>query len=394
MLRRMLRRMICGAVILCAALALFTATATAAPATQVPTGFVGVNVDGPAFPAAAGVNLSGQTALMRRSGVQSVRAVFSWAFAQPYASFADVPANLRSEFVNVGGVPTNFSQTDQIVRAAAAHGLTVLPIVVYAPPWDLTGATITAVGRPATNAPYAAFLRALVLRYGPHGSFWKGNAHPVPVTQWQIWNEPNIDYYWPTQPFAPTYVAMVKAAHAAIKRADPSAQVVLAGLTGVSWVALQQIYQVPGARAAFDAVAAHPYTRTAGDVIKILGYDRIVMNNHGDRAKPLIASEAGYTSSQGHLDAPGITWATTPQGQAQDTTKLIAALAKYRTTLGLGAFYLYTWAGIDTNDANGLAVAAGALAFNYAGLLHYANGHLSAKPALAAFARAALAIER
>ena len=391
----MLRRVICGAVIAWAALTLLTATATASPPSKVPRGFVGVNVDGPAFPAAAGVDLSSQTALMRRSGVQSVRAVFSWAYAQPYSSFNDVPSSLRAEFVNVDGVPTRFSQIDQIVKAAAAQGLTVLPVVLYAPSWDVTGAGASSIGRPATDGPYAAFLRALVLRYGPHGSFWKGDSHPVPVTEWQIWNEPDLSYYWPTRPFAPTYVALLKAAHAAIKRADPGAKVVLAGLPDVSWQYLQQIYDVKGAGAAFDVVAVHPYTRTAGDVITILRYNRIVMDNNGDRKKPLIVSEAGWTSSQGELKtAPGITFATTEQGQAQDTTKLIAALAAYRVKLGLGGFYLYTWASTDSADGDGLDTAIGALTFNYAGLLDYADGRLTAKPALAAFKRAALAVEQ
>jgi hypothetical protein len=386
----MLRRLFCGAAVVCAALALLGAAATAAAPSKVPAGFVGVNIDGPAFPAATGVNLASDAALMRRSGVESVRAVFSWSYAQPYSSFKDVPSSIRKQFVDVGGVPTRFSQIDQIVKASAAQGLTVLPVVIYAPSWDATGASASDLPRPARDGPYAAFLRALVLRYGPHGSFWKGSRHATPITEWQIWNEPDISYFWPTQPFASTYVALLKSASAAIKRADANAKVVLAGLPNDSWKYLQQIYNVKGAKAAFDVVAAHPYTAKPSGVITILRYDRIVMNNNGDTQKPLIATEAGWTSSQGQISTPGFSPATTEQGQAQNTAKLIALLAANRTKLGLGGFYLYSWASTDSADGS----AIGGPGFNYAGLLQYSNDSLTPKPALAAFKQAALAIER
>ena len=366
---------------------LATTGATSVPEAA-PSGFVGVNVDGPLYPIGApGINLAAQFAKMEQAGVESVRLVFNWATAQPYERWSEVPAGVSSHYVDQGGVPTSFSHTDAVMRLAARLGLTVLPTVIYAPSWDSVGATPSSFGRPAVTGPYAEFLADLVHRYGPRGSFWRGNASADPVREWQIWNEPNLPGYWPTQPFAASYVALLKAADRAIKLADPHARVVLAGLPNYSWSDLQSIYRIPGSRSAFDVVAAHPYTVTPSGVIRILSYVRAVMNRNGDRAKPLIADEIGWPSALGHSTIGQVSWATTEAGQARRIAALLPMLAAKRRALGLSAFYYYTWAASPQRGG-------AAFVFSYAGLFDYVGRSLVAKPGFAAFARAALAIER
>ena len=113
---------------------------SARPAAQnvapLPPRFIGVNVDPFVFGSDVNIDLSQQFNLMVSSGVESVRAAFSWAAAQPFRTAADVPADLQSQFTTVGGVPTDFSNTDQVIGDAARRGLTVLPAVLYAPAWD------------------------------------------------------------------------------------------------------------------------------------------------------------------------------------------------------------------------------------------------------------------
>ena len=111
--------------------------------------------------------------------------------------------------------------------------MTVLPLVLYAPAWD-AAKNRTGYSIPKRPGPYADFLAALVKRYGPHGTFWSGRSGArVPIRSWRIWNEPNLGYSWP-QPFARGYVSL-SSDHAAIKRADPGAKVVLGGLTNFAW---------------------------------------------------------------------------------------------------------------------------------------------------------------
>jgi hypothetical protein len=259
---------------------------------------------------------------------------------------------------------------------------------MYAPDWDAAPAP---AGRPSfpiprNDAPYASFLAALVNRYGPHGSFWATALRKVPIRTWEIWNEPDVTVFWSTQPFAPSYVQLLHAAHDAIKRADPGATVVLAGLVNFSWRDLAAIYAVPGASAWFDAVAAHPYTKQPAGVITILGKLRAVMNAHGDSSKPLIADEISWPSAVGASRlSRQYDFTTTQAGQASRLAQLIPLLASHRRSLNLLGFDYYTWATAERRNLQ---------SFDYAGLERYAGGGLFfAKPALTAFRKGVLAIE-
>jgi hypothetical protein len=355
--------------------------------TPVPRGFVGMNVDGPMMTPQGGVAMPDQFALMRSSGVRSVRALFSWSDAQPYSSSAQIPAAQRGAFVTgAGGIPTTFASTDQIVSAAAYRGMTVLPIVMYTPSWAAVPRTGTGLQLPRDNRLYARYLTTLIGRYGPRGSFW--GQHPGvprrPIRMWEVWDEPDLAYFWPTRPWQASYVALLGPARAAIKRADPRASVVLAGLTAYSWLDLASVYQVRGARSLFDVVEVHPYTKYPRGVIQILRFVRSTMDRAGDRGKPMIAGETGWMSSL-HQTAHMFDYETNEAGQAQRLAVLLRQLAVNRTRLNLIGFDWYTWMGYEY---------AGASPFNFSGLLADQNGKVRAKPALAAFSKTAHAIER
>ncbi len=352
----------------------------------VPQGFVGMVVDEPVWPDPF-VNLAQQLDVMVASGVQTVRVVFDWSTAQPYRSWSEVPSDERDQFVNVGGIPTNFSTMDQLVGLAAQRGLTVLPTILNAPKWDGQTYSGGVVALPRSTAPFAAFAKALVRRYGPRGSFWSVYPHApkVPIQMWQVWNEPNIPAFWPPQPYYARYVALLRATHAAIKSADPSAKVVLAGLPNYSWIELARLYSYRGARNLFDLVAVHPYTKTPQGVVTILSYVRTVMNLSGDQGKPIIADEISWPSSQGQTTHnTGYDFATTEAGQARNVGQVLPLLVKNRARLGLAGFYYYDWAGLERRNF---------LAFDFSGLFRIANGSFEPKPAFAVFKRDALAME-
>jgi hypothetical protein len=365
--------------------AVFVVAATPAPASaRVPKGFVGMMADGPIF--GSHVNLAHQLDVMVASGVESLRVTFNWAGAQPFATFAGVPVAQRSSFQDVGGVPTQWSAIDNVVRLAAERGLTVLPVVIYAPAWDAVPPA-SAGSPPAATAPYADFMTALVDRYGPRGTFWTDNPQipKDPIRMWQIWNEPNLIAYWSAQPSVEGYVKLLSAAHAAVKAADPGAKVVLAGLTNYSWEYLAQIYKVPGVRKLFDIAAVHPYTAMPQGVIEIIGLNRRVMNRNGDAHKPILVTETGWPSSLGKVPAnQDYGFATTEAGQARDIAALLPLLAAARRRLDLLGFYLYTWIGHEY---------PGAYTFNYSGLFSFEFNRVLATPAYGAFRRGALALE-
>ncbi|HWD75986.1 MAG TPA: hypothetical protein VG371_12665 [Solirubrobacteraceae bacterium] len=356
------------------------------PRGPVPQGFVGMDADGPLLTPGSTINLDAQLRTMVASGVQTIRVAFSWAAAQPYATAADVPAAESSQYTGIGGVPTDFAATDAIAAAAARRRLSILPTVLYAPSWDARPNTNPRGGipQPRSDGAYAAYLTALIDRYGPRGSFWVQNPSipRMPIREWQIWNEPDVPAYW-NPPFARTYVALLRAAHAAIKRADPGAKVVLGALTGYAWSGLRQVYRISGARRLFDVVSVDAYTKLPANVIRSLQFVRGLMDQHGDRAKPLLATELSWPSSVGqgqvHYD-----FDTTPAGQAHNLATLLPLLDRDRTALGLAGFDWYTWMGAESRGASD---------FNFSGLLKVHDGVVTAKPALAVFRRGALALE-
>jgi hypothetical protein len=332
------------------------------------------------------VDLSQQMDTMVAAGVESIRVVFDWSEAQPYGSFSRVPAADKGLFTNVGGTPTNFSSYDALVGAAAAHHITVLPVIQNAPTWDGQTYPRALVRLPRSPGPYAAFAKALVERYGSTGSFWKANPGlpKVPITMWQIWNEPNVPAFWPPQPYYSRYVTLLRAAHNAIKAADRSAKVVLAGLPNFSWIDIARIDRFRGARNLYDVASVHPYTKNPQGVITILGYVRHVLDTSGGASKPILADEISWPSSLGHTSRNRYDFATTQSGQAQKVGQAIALLAKNRVRLRLGAFYYYDWAGQDRPNYS---------AFDFAGLFHFLNAVFTAKPVYNAFRTESLAIE-
>ncbi|MGH2895250.1 MAG: hypothetical protein ACRDPM_18560 [Solirubrobacteraceae bacterium] len=349
----------------------------------VPQGFVGVDVDGPMFGPDTTIDFAGQLKTMVSSGVQSIRVAFSWAAAQPYRTDADVPADKQSDFTDIGGVPTDFQVTDMVVGDAARKRMTVLPTVLYTPQWDAV-TNANGVDYPRRYAPYAAYLEALIGRYGPHGTFWRQNpgVPKVPIRSWQIWNEPNLAYYW-KQPFASTYVSLLKVAHAAVKKADPGAQVVLGALTNTAWVSLGQVYKIHGAKNLFDVVAVNGFTKIPANVIAFMVFVRRAMSRFHDGAKPLIATELSWPSAKGETKAK-LDFITTQTGQAHNITTLMPLLGTERLALHLIGFYWYTWMGEEDPDTG---------PFNYSGLLADHDGKVTVKPALPAFKRGVLALE-
>ena len=122
------------------------------------------------------------------------------------------------------------------------------------------------------------------------GSFWRENRTVPyrPVTDWQVWNEPNYPAYWDGRPNARQYVSLVQRTRSALRSRDRRAKVLLAGMpnskTPRSVSAsrfLRQIYRVRGARAAFDGVGVHPYARDARGVLRALKTARRIMNRGG-----------------------------------------------------------------------------------------------------------------
>jgi len=346
-------------------LALLALTLAAPADARVPFGFVGVMADGPI--AEASFDPAPEMDLMVASGVERARVVFHWSTAQPLQT-----------------APPSFARFDALVGNAAARGIRVLPVVTSAPAWAAKYPGEFA-SPPAGTADYAGFLRALVGRYGPNGSFWAANpALPRrPMRIWQLWNEPNLRTSWSDRDWPAPYVALLRAGRTALRAADPGARIVLAGLANYSWRSLAAIYRVRGARKLFDQVAIHPYTREVPGLVTILRRVRHVMASNGDRRKRIAVTEFGWPSAKGRAKGFGIE--TTERGQARKAAAALTLLARERRRLKLAGLFWHNWIGTDRGSGS---------IWPYSGLRRQEpSGAVTSKPALAAFRRAALRLE-
>ena len=355
--------------LLTVALALSCALPAEAAKRKVPRGFYGVMWNRAATSVPEELH-DAQFARMARAGVESVRTVFYWSAAQP-----------------VAGEPPGFAATDHVVALAAARRIDVLPVVIYTPAWAAQYPG-RAGSPPVRPSDYAAYLTALVGRYGPKGTFWAENpALPkVPIRRWQIWNEPNFDDYWHVEggrSWVPGYAALLKASYTAVKSADPGATVLMAGLSNFPWNYLADIYRA-GAKKSFDAIAVNPFTSYLPNVIRIVRKTRAFLRKHGQGRKPVWITELTWPASKGQ--APGKQrlfwerrWETTPKGMARQLSKVYKLVAKMRKRERIARLYWYTWA--TSYKGNDL--------FDYDGLLRWDGTAFSTTPALSAYTSSA-----
>lgn len=148
------------------------------------------------------------------------------------------------------------------------------------------------------------FVRQLLQRYGHNGSFWQ--AHPelpkMAPRAWQVWNEQNLPGNSANlTPSPATYSQLLMTAAQEIRAADPATDVLLGGMPlGAAFGGfdyLNQLWKIPGARAATDAVAFHTYPENPSQEVVILKNIGKFMRNHGAGRMPLWITEFGWATA-------------------------------------------------------------------------------------------------
>ncbi|HET6866472.1 MAG TPA: hypothetical protein VFH80_11200, partial [Solirubrobacteraceae bacterium] len=121
-----------------------------------------------------------------------IRQEFDWSLIEPQPGTFD------------------FSRYDQFMLLTAQHRVHVLPLLFVTPSW--AGPSENSI--PSDPSGYAAYVAAVVGRYGPHGSFW--TQHPdlagYAIQTFELWNEPYYDNGNNGEYDPGRYARMVKAA--------------------------------------------------------------------------------------------------------------------------------------------------------------------------------------
>ncbi len=130
------------------------------------------------------------------------------------------------------------------------------------------GSDTPAPGKAANpNNPWAMFVQVAVERYRPGGTLARSEdwAEGVGVRVWEIWNEPDYEFFWSGTVF--DYSRLLKTAYLVIETLDPEATVMVGGLlypTQENYLAqILSIYQDEPEPERYnwymDAVAVHNY---------------------------------------------------------------------------------------------------------------------------------------
>ncbi|BBY63359.1 cellulase family glycosylhydrolase [Mycolicibacterium helvum] len=219
--------------------------------------------------------------LMVKMHVSWVRADFFWPLIEPE----------RGEF--------NWTYSDEIVKQASARGMNVVAILSHTPEWA-RGAGTTSDHPPDLMSDFANFARVTAARYAPMG-----------VHTWEVWNEPNSDFFWAPAPDANQYGKLFRATAAAIRGVDPKATLLTGGLTTgddeadgstISQMTFVNQLYANGTAQLADAIAVHPYTfpslpsdtdaEVTGGINELPALHRL-MEQHGDGAKKVWITEFG-----------------------------------------------------------------------------------------------------
>jgi hypothetical protein len=261
---------------------------------------------------------------MRDGGVSHDRVTFDWFRLQPSSSAFD---------------PAVIQAYDALLTDAANANISVLGILIGAPEW---------AADPAYTSGAYRLPRNLDLAWNDPNNYWGQFVYQTVaqykdrVRAWEMWNEPNLDQFWPAS--QTHYARLLQVAYQAAKAADPTTTVVLGGLyRGVNDGRIRDIFAAlraldpTGADAFYhDVIGFHLYDGGHCSPFDEIAYLRKYYWKPYVGDKPMWVTESGIRV----LDAPQPGFATPAESASFFITNAAYAL-------GAGAQRYYTFRAID-----------------------------------------------
>jgi hypothetical protein len=195
---------------------------------------------------------------------------------------------------------------DHLVDGANARGIKLLLMYAETPCWASSAPSDVKQGcdgdwwnrdvqnyAPKRASDFAESFGWVVKRYGNR------------VYSWEVWNEPNLDYFFRTDDPVGDYAEMVRAAWRAAQDADSRPIIVAGSLSDSDFEFTEALYD-HGVKGHFDAWSIHPYSDDRDPLntdVESPRYSfragipavRKVMHRHGDH-KPIWLTEFGYST--------------------------------------------------------------------------------------------------
>lgn len=213
----------------------------------------------------------GEMKMLAESGVRWVRMDLGWAWTE----------RKKGEY--------DFSEFDQLMKALDEYKLRAVLILDYSNPlYEANQSVVTAEGRKA----FARWAAAAVKHFKGRGVVW------------EIWNEPDIPNFWKPEPNVNHYVALARAACAAIKEAAPREVIVGPGCSSTRPEFLEPCFQ-GGLLEFWQAVTVHPYRQGAPESVGI-EYHRLnrLIAKYAPQGKnvAVVSGEWGYSATWNRFD--------------------------------------------------------------------------------------------
>jgi hypothetical protein len=222
---------------------------------------------------------------------------------------------------------------DQVFREAASSGVVPLPYVCYTPKWLNPDPTDYWRRPPEDMARFGRFMETISRRYS--------------APSWELWNEPDNDFYWLGT--VGQFIALVEEGAAGVHRGDPRAKVVLGGMSKGRSPFLERT--LLAVAPVIGAVNLHGYFETwderrAEDYPRYIGDVSALVQEAAPRADLWLA-EFGYSdwlrpdgrpSEWSYALDP---WEHTPAFQG------VALLRAHALALGTAVLSLTTWYRVD-----------------------------------------------
>jgi hypothetical protein len=243
----------------------------------------------PVLPLGVGVNIHFVTGherdldLIKAAGFKFIRMDFGWSGIE----------KKKGEY--------DWSEYEELIANLQKRGLRAVFILDYSNPLYEEGVTSpnpfnqqpqTTVGSPQHPESVAAYA---------HWAAAAANHFQGKHVIWEIWNEPNIQF-WTPKPDAHQYTTLALEACRAIRAAEPQATIVGPASSGFPWEFLQTFLQ-SGVLEYLDAVSVHPYRdyhrppETAVDDYKKL---RALIDQYAPDSRkakiPILSGEWGYAT--------------------------------------------------------------------------------------------------
>jgi hypothetical protein len=234
----------------------------------------------------------------------------------------------------------NFDELDQLIlKTLLPNKLRAILILDYFNPlYDNNTAVHTEGGRKA----FCAFAYACIERYRGNGFIW------------EIYNEPNLDMFWPPKANVTDYARLVHAIGKYVKQAFPDEFLVGPGTSQIDFNYVEQAFQL-GILEVVDAVSIHPY-RSLSPETTIADYKRMryLIHKYLPREKErmdLIVSEWGYSELYPSLNIH-------KQGKYVARMQLVNLASDIRLTIN------YDWKN-DCEDPKNLECFFGTVGYTY-----------------------------